>query len=409
MQHLSIRRCTLTLASALLLAACAEDKNGAPAVPTSVSQSQAAGSCSFSTVRGDARSYFASSKDSVFTLISTMETGFKSGGAVGATSAGYDVLGRVASALKSTTGTNPINGTPAAGNKLVTDLLSCMSVGTVPSDFSVEAALGTNGLFEVPHGTAAYTSRSTPVYGAEPQGDWNVSAGDKQYLLYGYPIANFSAEDTVGLAFELSTFPTPISFSPAIKAGVCTASGDNPRLQHSGAILALQTLSFCTVGALDRHESAGMFASVGRAMRSLLLPTPLYAFVFGGIGGQLDNLSPSVPVTFPAADVVLSWVQKPTDTRLNKSPQQFVPTIAVRLVTAKGTNLAQVPVTLTVIGNSGSFIATGTVESTKTDGIAYFNNFHLDKSGGYTITASVNVIGSTKSISSGLFNVTGGK
>ncbi|MEO6526518.1 MAG: hypothetical protein ABIP93_07830 [Gemmatimonadaceae bacterium] len=408
MRHLTT--CTLTLASAIFLAACAGDNNGATAVPTSVSEARAVGACSFSTVRNDARGYFASTKDPVFDLISTMETGFRSGGSAGATGPGYDVLAYLASALKSAATPSAINGTPAAGSKFVGDLVGCMSVGTVPAGFSVEAALGANGLFEVPSGTASYTSRSAPIYGAEPQADWNISAGGQRYLLYGYPIDNFSAETAAGIAFELSTLPTPISFSPSIKAGVCSASGANPRLQHVGAILALETLSFCATAGLNRTEDAGMFGAARRAMRSLFLPQPLYAAMFfGGIGAALDNLSPSVPVVFPAADVVLSWAQQPTDTRLGKAPQQFTPTVAVKLVTAKGTALGQVPITLTVVGNSGSFIATGTVQSTKTDGIAYFPDFHLDKAGGYTITASVNVIGSTKSVVSSLFNVRGGQ
>src|SRR4051812_46476944 len=165
----SLPRFALVGASALALAGCMNDQNATSLTPTSASygKTPAPPTCSASTLNGDARNYFSSNKDTVYTLIKAVDAAYTSGGAALAKDAGFDVLERVSIAL---TQAGAITGTPAAGDKLVKDLTLCMSADALPTGFSVAKALEPSGLFAVRGGTddpaGAVTSRLAPIYGA---------------------------------------------------------------------------------------------------------------------------------------------------------------------------------------------------------------------------------------------------
>jgi hypothetical protein len=279
-----------------------------------------------------------------------------------------------------------------------------MSVGTLPADFSVQAALGTNGLFAVRGGTSdaagPATSRNSPIYGAEAQStsSWSASAG-KRFLIYGYPISfSFTPETPAApAAFELGTVPTPITFSPKIAAGICStdANKPNPRLQHVNVILDLQTLGFCTTAALPLRQGSGFFAAAQR-VASWFAPRPLYAMFAagGGTGGLISGLSPSGPVVFTPSTATLSFVNAIPDGKVSSPVNaQFDPPIQVKAQTANGTAVGGVKVTLSAGANNGSFTPPAdSVEYTNDQGIATFSTFYLDKAGGYLITATGTVL-----------------
>jgi hypothetical protein len=66
-----------------------------------------------------------------------------------------------------------------------------------------------------------------------------------------------------------------------------------------------------------------------------------------------------------------------------------------------------VTVTLTVIGNKGSFSAAGGSAVTNALGDASFPNLYITKAGGYTISATVPELGGDVTATSNLFNING--
>jgi len=406
----------LTLIGAAALVACAKDQASSPISPTAVARSTStsvAPSCNFTTMRADGALWFSATSFGVVNeRITTMSNAYAAGGAVGATDAGFNVLTRVSSAL-STTGA--VQGTPAAGDTFVQDVLACMSVGTLPTGFSVAGALSPNGLFEIVGGSGdpagSVTSRGTPTYGAEPQAGetWSGSAGVPRFLLYGYERDfAFTPETPAAVtAFELATVPTPLTFAPAIAGGICQTTATNALIQSVNVILPLQSLSFCSgISAVRRHDE-GMFASITHAAASFFSPAPAYAFRVGGTGSLLSGLSPKAAVTFAPSAAGVSFVQQPVDAHRSARPQYASP-ISVSVATGNGTIVAGVTVTLSVINNKGSFESFNGVALSDVNGVATFPTFYIDKAGGYTIVASATIFGSpTKSVVSNKFNVDG--
>jgi len=403
----------LTLFGGVALAACAKDQASAPVAPTSVARSvsSSAPSCNFTTMRSDAALWFAST-GVVNERITAMSNAYTAGGAAGATDAGYNVLTQVSSAL-STAGA--VIGSPSSGDTFVQDVLACMSVGTLPAGFSVAGALSPNGLFEVVGGAGdpagSVTSRGTPTYGAEPQAGqtWAGSAGVPRYLLYGYERDfSFTPETPAAVtAFELSTVPTPLSFSPAIAGGICQTTATNALIQSVNVILPLQSLSFCSGLTSVRRHDEGVFASITHAAASFFSPAPAYGFGVGGTGSLLSGLSPKAAVTFAPSAAGLSFVQQPYDTHRSQRPQ-FATPISVSVATGSGTPVNGVTVTLTVMKNNGSYQSFNSTAVSTGTGIATFPSFYVDKSGGYTIIATATIFGvPTKSTVSKLFNIDG--
>jgi hypothetical protein len=406
----------LTAACGLAItAACADDQPAARAtMPTRPSAVWAAAGCDFTLMKKDARAYFVSSTDLVYDLMQQFATLNKATGPTAAAdfrTKGFEMLAYVGSVAEKTTKVK----TPAAGDLFVRDVVTCLGSPTAVGTFT--GSLGPNGLFGVPTGSAAVVSRGSPVYGAEPRTTtttWSGSVGGQQFLLFGYPrpYTGFTLETPAQTtAAELSTIPSGLTFDPKIRGFFCQTTTSNPKLQHKNEILQQEDANYClglAAGVSDKGR--GVFALV-RHVADWFTPRPLYAttmFAGGGSGGGLGGLSPIGPVDVNVATVKLSFTQQPSNGSIN-SP--ITPAIAVKAVTALGTPLDGLTITLTVVGNQGSFnIKPGSnVAITANGGIATFPDFQTDKAGGYTITATGSFDGATKTapVTSNQFQVSG--
>lgn len=404
----------LALTGVLVLASCMQDQ-GTPLSPTNPSLAVAPGSCSFSVINTDARTYFTSNKDVVFTLIDAMQTAYKAGGASGATAAGFDVLWRVGTAVSTTA----VNGTPAQGSTFVNDVFSCMAVAGYTYPTSFVAALDANGLFAVRNGSAANAlnavvsrgldTQGYPLFGAERTGAaWGNAAG--ALLFYGNPTSysSFTIEtpDPASGAFQLNTLPTPIDFSTyPLKTGVCTMSV-GARILHKHATSEILpnagTPGFCAPPV----PPVG-FRGVMQRVGDWFTPKPLYAyFALGGGSALVGDLSPLGPVTFSDSLVFVQAVPNARVSDTLRAGGQFQPNVAVKAITKLGkTPLIGVTITLTVIGNKGSYLDFNKVSTTTApDGIAYFPTYYIDKAGGYTISATSEF---GTSVTSNQFNISG--
>jgi hypothetical protein len=405
----------LTLAGVAILASCGQDLTQSTAVPTAASFAKVVTPvCSFSTANNDARSYFVSNKDAVFALLDAMSTAYRAGGAAGATSAGWAVLARLGAAADA--GSAVVKGSPALGSTFANDVLLCMTVPTYAYPLDLSAALGPNGLFAVRDGTgnAPVMSRliigGVPAYGAEPStGNWPVAGST---LFYGNQlfVSQFANETPAGVLFDLKTLPGGLTFSPEIKAGVCTISDPNARVlhQHVGnnpvILPPADALSFCTPPTSMTQSGTSMFAAAASRLATWLAPAPAnaatMAFAFGGGGtGLINGLSDIGPVSYTS---VVTYTVPPANTSVSANPQ-FVPTVTVQNLTANGNALKGVLITLSVVSNSGSFTITGNTATTDVNGIATFPNLNIDKAGGYTMTASSELGGSANVF----FNING--
>ena len=387
------------LAGALVIAACAKDQTDAPLAPTGISRAvvPAASTCNFTTMRADAKLLFAN-PGVVNEKITAMQKAYATGERVGATGPGFDVLARVGPALRTA---GAIIGSPTVGDTFVKDVLGCMSVGTLPTGFTVAGSFLPNGLFAVVGGTGdptgPVTSRALPTYGAEPQPGqtWFGSAGNKRYVLYGYE-RNFSftpETPAATTAFELATVPTPLTFSPQIAGGVCQTTATNAQIQHVNIILALHSLSFCTGSASIQPQTRGFFASIGHAATSWLTPEPLYAFGVGGTGSLLSGLSPIGAVTYLPSTTGLDFVQQPSDASQSARPQ-FTPAVSVHAETANGTPVNGVLITITRKDALGNIVSPpNNTAYTDGSGLALFPNLIVEPLGTYTFIASGLVFG----------------
>ncbi|MDB4883615.1 MAG: hypothetical protein JWL95_2381 [Gemmatimonadetes bacterium] len=412
----------------LALAACGTDRRESPLLPTSVSLSVAPSACSFTSMHADAASYFSSASDPVFGAIAAMESLVNHGGSASAINdAGFNVLARVAGALESS---GAIGGTPSTGDLLVKDVLRCSTIGSVATGFSFADALGPDGLFEVLGGThdepanigtsRSVTSRGASVYGAEPQTGqtWAGSVGGTRFLLYGYliPPSSFVTVESLapgGFAFELSALPV-VTFSPRIEAGACTAGTGRFPIQHTTTILPNVYLDFCPATSASTRRTENRFLSLVERASGWFAPKELYAMAAGGgSGGLISGLSPFAPVDVDASKVALTSVQTITDKHLN---EPFTVVISVRTTTPApagsphgmhdGTPLADIPVSLHVNRNNGSWTHPGpTLAVTDVNGRATFTGLSVDKAGGYTLVATAPVLGATLTVTTNPFHV----
>jgi hypothetical protein len=381
-------------------------------------------SCDFSAMKTDARAFFASSRDPVFTLISDMSSAYKTGGASGATSKGLDILARVAQVRL----TSAQGGTADAGGLFVNDVVGCTTlVPPTPDDFDAAAALG-RGIFEVrgdapaapaalaynaTRGSSLLTGAASPLWGVE--GTWPASPllpTNNRYLVYGYPKGTSSDVRVTG--FELGTLPTTVNVK-GLTVGVCsapvTSNGTTANLLvHSATnILLLQGTHFC-VGHIAMGESpVGAFA---RRLASLLSPRSLFAqSSFDGIGGLPDGWSPFTLGSYVGSDITLHFDVQPSNGTVNTN---ISPIVTVSATRAGGLPVPPVVVTLAIYGNNGTpafiinNIATTTSDGVNSVGIAKFDTLQFTKAGGYTIIATGSVGGApvgTQSVLSALFNI----
>lgn len=444
--HLPRRGATrlVPLFTAAALAACAGDRATAP--PASSHADLQSGAtltlvCNFNQTKSDARAFFSSGSDPVFSIIRDMQSAYGAGGGSAATPRGFDVLQQIAAAR----GTTRQSGTAASGNALTKDVLACMSVGPIPGNFDVTSALA-SGVYEVRGGTtdaaspalaalasAGQKSAASPVWGIESLSSWGARFNGlaTRFLVYGAPlsVSSFTTEpvaldanNAAATGFDIATIPVMpgLSFVNAdgtpgqVRVGICIpqTSGTNPnRLLHVGAtatsILNLSVPSFCsTVASATPSGARGVFAALVRDAIALVLPTPAYAFSIGGVGSLPSGLSPFGAVQVNASSVGLTFAQQPSNGSISAP---ISPPVAVKATTSSGTPVGGAVVTLTVIGNNGINAAvTGNVATTNDLGVATFPALMVTKAGGYTIQASGSIAGgSTATATSLLFNVNG--
>ena len=400
-----------------LVVSCSQEQTTMAPLPTEASLAKggpAAQTCSFSTANNDARDYFLDQKDAVFVLLDEMQAAYRTGGASAAATklAGMKVLARLGTAAQN--GKNQVKGTPAQGSLFANDVLRCMGESAI--DFTDE--LGPTGLFAVRDNSTAtavvahkwdadgYPTTGAPLYGAEPTGTaWPLS---QKTLFYGYQLTTATSladEAPSGAVFELTTLPANLVFAPQIRTGVCDVIDESARILHShgndAVILPPAGVpTFCTSPPPLTASRSG-FSSMMQVAAKWFTPQPLFAApLYGGGGGLVSGLSEIGPVTYTS---VVSFSNPPRDIKLSKQPQS--PAIAVIDTTTNGNPLKGVVITLSVVGNSGSFTnpPQGYQATTNDDGIATFSNLVIDKSGGYTITATSEVGGSATAT----FNITG--
>jgi hypothetical protein len=392
-----------------LVVSCSQDQSRGVPVPTEASYGKSTTpTCSFSTANNDAKAYFLAQKDGVYALLDAMQEAYRIGGASAAATklAGMNVLARLGTAAQN--GTNQVKGTPTQGNTFANDVLLCMGVAAI--DFT--AALGPTGLFAVRDNSTAYAVvahkfgtdgkplSGAPLYGAEPStGNWPLA---QKTLFHGFletTATSLADETPSGVVFDLKTLPADLTFAPEIRAGVCDVADATARILHlHGAAATILppagSPGFCTVQPPLTVSRSG-FRSMMEVATSWFTPQPLFAMpTFGGGGGLVTGLSEIGPVTYTS---VVSFTVPPTNTSLSASPQ-FPNTVTVTDTTANGNPFKHVLITLTVVGNSGSFTnpPVGSTAYTNDFGIATFPTLFIDKAGGYTVTATSEVGGSAQ-------------
>jgi len=435
------------LSVAVVAVACASDRNTAPPEPVVAAATGAATTTltcdpTFVRANADAQAFFASSSDPIFTLLQTMRTQYQSGGPRAATNTGFDALHRIADIRL----TPRQGGTAVAGDALTKDLLVCMSVGGLPTGFSVVAALG-SGIYEVRGGTtnattpalaqtlvAGQRSLTSPVWGIEAVNTWDGQFERRQtrFLVYGAPLpvstfahdpATTDPNNVAYTGFDISTIPAmprlllihADSSAAPVRVGICIdpAQGANPNLlEHAGTsdttILRLSSPTFC--GAFAERDVAprGLLASLAHGALSLFSPTPAYALV-GGVGGLPSGLSPFGSVTIGVDDITLTFIQQPGNV---KAGSAISPPIRVQALTANGTPIGGVRITLHVLRSNGTDagITVGTQETTSdlpsAPGIASFAHLSIPTQGRYTLYATGAMNGTaTLTATSNAFNV----
>jgi hypothetical protein len=292
-----------------------------------------------------------------------------------------------------------------------------MSVSGYGPSVDFTNSLGAEGLFDVVSQNtstpviARYNVGNSPAFGAEPDGgNWPVTGPT---LFYGWKVvfSTLSGETVQGVVADLNTLPVYSSFAAKFKAGVCKVNDPLARALHQhgsdATILAPVQMSFCNGFDEENVVMSGPMGSFAFGLKraaSWLAPRPLYAAMptrlGGGGAGLVDGLSEIGPVSFTS---VVSFSNPPKTIRLSRQPHN--PPIAVTDTTSNGNPLAGVTITLSVVGNSGSFSfpSGSNIAVTNELGIATFPNFVIDKSGGYTITAESEVGG----VAQATYNITG--
>jgi hypothetical protein len=428
------------------LVSCMQDSNP-PVSPTApqLARGRNVGSCAITTTVNDAKAYFSDSKDPVFALLDTLTTQ-SAISASAATPVGFRVLSRLGAVANTAYGSSSsAKGDSVAGSKFANDVLGCMSVAgyDAASPVSFVSAFGKTGLFGVRSDAKlqAVISRATdtdgePLFGAESgeTDGWHASLGGTAYsddiLFYGSRLplaATFEGEDTASVTFELSTLPTPLAFTKSVtvnnesvtegtlRAGVCDMSSLSAQILHDHdqptILPQAGEPSFCNTTGRDallllgaKLSPTARVALAARSVANYFLPQPLMARIGGG-SALVSGLSDLGAVTFDVdTNTAVTFYTQPASGKLNANPQ-FKDPIAVQVLSTNGTALGDVKVSLTVVGNSGSFTPPAdSVRFTGADGIATFPDFQLDKAGGYTITAHTPSYGSAVS---NLFNLTG--
>ena len=135
-------------------------------------------------------------------------------------------------------------------------------------------------------------------------------------------------------------------------------------------ILPPRSLSFCPIGSNTQSRTFPGYAFASR-VASWLAPqmanaAPMAMPAGGGGAGLVGGLSEIGPVSFTS--VVSFTVPRRGNTTLSANPQ-FPNTVTVLNVTSNGNALKGAVITLTVVGNNGSYNITGNVATTDDAGV----------------------------------------
>jgi hypothetical protein len=335
----------------------------------------------------------------VYASIDAMEHAYETGGAAAATNPGFSVLAHLAAAADA--GGSAVSGTPTQGSAFANAVLACMSVSGYAGPIDFSSALGPAGLFAVrePSASSPVVSRliedGAPAFGAEPStGNWPLAGTT---LFYGHKVvtSTLANETAAGTVFELSTLPSGLTFAPEIRTGVCEIDDANARILHQHAndpaviLPPDQVLSFCPTGISAGTLRRSPLGSFLRHASDLLTPRPAFAAAFapvrgGGGAGLVSGLSELGPVSFTSS---VAFTVPPQNTTRSANPQ-FRPIVTVRNASTNGNALKGTTITLTVTTNRGNFTITGNTAVTDDSGIATFPDLHIDKPGGYLVTAT---------------------
>lgn len=431
-----------SLALVVFVAACADEQGVAPEAVVAPQFSYShSGSCRADDAKEAARRFFKSKKDPIFDLLSRQWKAYRDGSEKGARHFGFEALQEIAEAR----GTSRQAGDGEDGNALTRAIIGCMSLGSLPSGFSVAAALE-HGVFEVRGGAgddmgpalamiAGPSSSSAPptIWGVEASNGWDATyrKKDTRYLVYGAPrpVNSFTVEpasvdpdDVAYTGFDIFTFPaTPaLKFGAPLRIGICIdpQSGNvSNRILHregdSEVVLALSPLTFCddALAAIESRDRS-VYRLLARKAFSFLAPPEAHAWFLGGVGGLASALSPLGPVAVDITQGELQFALQPTPEGVKKPAQIRAGSafpVVMRVTTANGTPVEGVRVTLSIDRNKG--VPAGAVLQGVTTGITDQNgevsfSVSIPKPGGYTLVA-VPTLGGVDGpgVMSGLFTV----
>jgi hypothetical protein len=425
-------------AVALFLAACTADQ--APERLSAPDPALAAGAvsslCDFSRLKSDARAYFASSNDAVFTVIGDLQSASRGGPNATATDKAFDGLVQVAQARLTTR--QKAGSTAAQGAAVALDFMGCMEsyvTDALPSATQLAWSVAQGGIFAVRGGATDpatggvfvnWSGLPLATWGVQPQASksWTDivanrtgSVRQKRFLIYGWstnaadpitstvtfrqPLAS-PATFTGAVGVELNTVPAPLTFvlpnHPIV--GVCDAATTGttyPRVQHKGIEVLGSTPITCDATLQTASaKSTSRLGSFLAALGNLVAPKPAYAKMFfaAGVGGLTGSFSP-FDVT-DANGVNLQILSQPTDgyvdTTIPGTASTGYPYVTVQVTTqtTPAKPFVGAWVKVIVANNSGSTVATtGDSVLTNTQGIAVFDHLTVNKAGGYTISVNV--------------------
>jgi hypothetical protein len=406
---------TVVLASLVSGLACTDRPDSAPTEP----QFAPAVACDFKAIRTDVRDYFVvADEKKVLAIVDQMETACKNNQPAAQTDFGFEVAANL-ERVRNAKIQEPKTGTPLVAATLLSDLFKQMPSVQVPAGTNFLPAVQDGGVLGVRGGLtdanqiAVVSLGFDPIWGIEPPSavtspsttpaytsDFRTMSNSVRFLIFGSGAPSFTTLTSFHTSYGLHTIPT-VSFNPQAVVFTCLQTDDaKNRIQHkktpdasasASPVLALRVPLYC--GTLTAMlEDAEPRTLAGRLLR-LFAPEPLHAAVVltKGGGGGISTLS-----DFELVEGVT--LQQTFDTQ-PADAFAFQPITVVLKVVALGTGNTQVPVegvqlTLTVIGNQGSFTVnpqppTGT---TGDDGKATIT-FTLDKPGGYTISSGATLGG----------------
>jgi hypothetical protein len=385
----------------LLLASCSgETTRPEDARPNLTVGSTGPLACHFPSLKQAARDYFASTNDPIFLTIEEVQILQATGSPAAVNEKVFDALSRLADVRF--TSAQKSGSTGVEGDLVARGLLGCAApdfVAALPTDISFVAALNGGGLFEV-RGNDAFDPPTLPVYskgGSEiwtalPQGTntWGQSASSR-HLLYGTPTSLASNDEQVSAqAFEFTTVPVGVTYSPAILRGVCDIVGETFRIQRNQSLLPVAPI-FCptTISLRELRNSPPVFLAFAERLGGLFRPARAEATMLGaGMAGLSSEFSPHVLVDLK--EVVIAFVSQPQNGFVNQPIPGDGPSgvVEVQVTSLAGTPLPGVSVTLVDWKNRGTNVVLSNATAVTDDGgIASFPALSVNKAGGYTLLA----------------------